>query len=114
MSEITEISKETYRQNAKEKESLKEEAGWDLLSKALQVSDPDAEGEIQQVENKASLEKMLATLKDNEREVLEKRFFDDLTHKEIGKAMGFSLERARVIESRALSKLRMRMYADER
>lgn len=59
----------------------------------------------------------VAELSDNEEQVIIKRFKDLLTLKETGEALGISTEKARLIQSKALGKLRksqrLKIYKDD-
>ena len=72
------------------------------------VADPLAEGEYERVLDEVeagSLHALLAGLSDRERAVLQARFEEELSLREVGARLGLSYERVRQIEKRAVAKL---------
>ena len=65
---------------------------------------------LQQVEDALTIERMLAraTLDERHLDVLNKRFYDDMTLREIAQEFGLSQERIRQMEAKALRRIRER------
>ena len=92
----------------------KEETGWASLSEALGIQDPEAETQLKQIENRATLEKLLPNLRERWRAVLKYRFFDGLTQKETGQILGINNARVSSIEQSALRRLKRQIIQSEK
>lgn len=69
-------------------------------------SGPSPEDNFMQVEDHASLQKILSTLTEKEMAVVEGRYVEERTLEDVGASMGLTRERIRQIEAGVLGKLR--------
>ena len=97
-----------------EKACIREEAGWSSLSEAVNMPNVDTETDLQQVEDRATLEKLLPNLRERWQQVLRYRYYDGLTLEETGERLGVTTERARAIQGSALRALKKQIYKSER
>ena len=75
------------------------------------LGDTIAVRSMEGIEDRLMLQKMLASLEEEERKIITARFFERKTQKEVGGLYGYSQVQISRMESRILRK--MRSYCDE-
>ena len=78
------------------------------------ASEPDPEATLLQAEEREQLAQALAQLPDRLRDVVVYRFIHGLTHREVAELMGLQEGHVRVLQHRALQRLREWLEAQER
>lgn len=112
-----EDAQDRQHQRRREETFAEEETGWESLSKAVGLSDPEATEDLNQVENKIILDNLLSKLTIRQRRAVKGYYGNDMTLEEIGASMGVTVERARVIRNNGIKKLRgliVRLDDDEK
>lgn len=84
----------------------KELVSLESCSEALSLTGPDTDMIINRAEMKKLVKKAIQTLSPREQYVIESRYFDGKTQKEIGQEMNVTGQMIQVIENRAIKKLR--------
>jgi RNA polymerase sigma-70 factor (ECF subfamily) len=83
------------------------------LAEKHAAPDPPAESELIHAEALAAMRRTLHDLSEREQEIVRLRFVAELSHREIGKAMGLRAGNVAVILYRALRKLRARLERED-
>ncbi len=74
----------------------------------------DGENISKDIENRTTVEKLLAILNEDERDVIEKIYFDGMSLREVGKTRGCTYAWIAVIRDKAIAKMRGQMKWEEK
>ena len=75
--------------------------------KALAMSEPDSQLDLQWTQLRPHLDDAIGRLRDGERDAVLLRYFEEKSHREVGQALGLSENAARMKVERGLDKMRL-------
>lgn len=98
------VSVALYEERVKDKRLRTEEKGWSVLNED-EIVDPNI-NIADQAESQVTIQTILQKLSPRQRQVVEMRYLDGLTHEEIGQSLSLSRERIRQIDKTSMDTLK--------
>jgi RNA polymerase sigma factor (sigma-70 family) len=105
-----ETAQQRYRQKLLYLQYRREERSWTSFDATLNSPDLNAQEELNNVEDRVTLEKILPNLSYLRQTVLECRFKYEMTREEIAETLSISPDRVKELELDALHKLSITFY----